>query len=332
MQIRSSGLVLLYLAFGSWVFAQQSSLVGTWVGKVQGYEVEMKLVLNADGSADYEGVLGKWRVQASKLLLTEEGATVAYDFKLQGSQLTISGGDLMAPMIMTRAGGGGAGRAPAPVVLQPETSYETEPTPTPQPTTRKRPLSEAEVVRLLEGSVSSRRIIDLVEERGTSFPITQASASRLKAKGATNALIGALQQAADQGVRENVSKGDEPSGPAPNVGPSDPNLLRAMAGEYYSYAGSTERKLMLCPNGTFWDSRESSYSGSFGTNQGGWGAASQGSGSGSYAIQGSVQDGTINFSYKSGKRSQSRFQCKSERGCCSFDGTTFCYSGAARCQ
>jgi hypothetical protein len=288
--------------------------------------------LNADGSADYEGVLGKWRVQASKLLLTEEGATVAYDFKLQGSQLTISGGDLMAPMIMTRAGGGGAGRAPAPVVLQPETSYEAEPTPTPQPTTGKRPLSEAEVVRLLEGSVSSRRIIDLVEERGTSFPITQASASRLKAKGATNALIGALQQAADQGGMENVSKGDEPSGPAPNVGPSDPNLQRAMAGEYYSYSGSTERKLMLCPDGRFWDSRESSYSGSFGTDQGGWGAASQGGGSGSYAIQGNEQGGTITFSYKGGKRNQASFRSTGERGCYSFDGTTFCYSGAARCR
>ena len=62
---------------------------------------------------------------------------------------------------------------------------------------------------------------------------------------------------------------------APSAGPSDPALMQGMAGEYYSYTGSTERKLMLCLNGTFFDSRESSYSGSFGTNRGGWGAATR---------------------------------------------------------
>jgi hypothetical protein len=128
-----------------------------------------------------------------------------------------------------------------------------------------------------------------------------------------------------------VQQQQQQAGAAP-PGPSDPALMQAMAGEYYSYSGSTERKLMLCANGTFWDSRESSYSGSFGTGQGGWGAASQGGGSGSYAIQGDVQGGTITFSYKGGKRSQSRFRSTGERGCYSFDGTTFCYSGPARCQ
>jgi hypothetical protein len=119
---------------------------------------------------------------------------------------------------------------------------------------------------------------------------------------------------------------------APPAGPSDPALQRAMAGEYYSYAGSTERKLMLCPNGTFFDSRESSHSGSFGTGQGGWGAASAGAGSGTYAIQGNQQSGTITFSYKGGKRSTARYQSTGERGCYKFDGTPFCYSGAPRCQ
>ncbi|MGA2631390.1 MAG: carboxypeptidase-like regulatory domain-containing protein [Terriglobia bacterium] len=119
---------------------------------------------------------------------------------------------------------------------------------------------------------------------------------------------------------------------APSAGPSDPALMQAMAGEYYSYTGSTERKLMLCSNGTFFDSRESSYSGSFGTNQGGWGAASQDAGSGSYAIQGNQQSGTITFSYKGGKRAQTRYQSTGERGCYKFDGTPFCYSGAPRCQ
>ena len=119
---------------------------------------------------------------------------------------------------------------------------------------------------------------------------------------------------------------------APPTGPSDPSLQQSMAGEYYSYSGSTERKLMLCAGGTFFDSRESSYSGSYGTGQGGWGAASAGAGSGSFAIQGDTKGGTITFSYKGGKRAQVRYRSTGERGCYSFDGTTFCYSGAARCQ
>ncbi|MGE5327607.1 MAG: carboxypeptidase-like regulatory domain-containing protein [Deltaproteobacteria bacterium] len=122
------------------------------------------------------------------------------------------------------------------------------------------------------------------------------------------------------------------SGQAAPPGPSDPELQRTMAGEYYSYSGSTERKLMLCSNGAFFDSRESSYSGSFGTGQGGWGQASASGGSGSYSIQGSEQQGTIHFSYKSGKRLVSQYRSTGERGCYSFDGQTFCYSGGERCK
>jgi hypothetical protein len=71
---------LLLVLTASWAHGQQTSaLVGTWVGKVQGYGVEMKLVLNVDGSADFEGAAGRWRVQDSKLLLTQEGETVEGD-------------------------------------------------------------------------------------------------------------------------------------------------------------------------------------------------------------------------------------------------------------
>jgi len=235
MRKHSYLLVLLFLAFASWTAAQQPSLVGTWVGKVQGYGVEMKLVLNADGSADYEGVMGKWRVQGNKLLLTQEGETVGYNFTLQGSQLTLSGGDLMAPMVMTRAGGGGRmDRAAAPSVAPPpaEESAPVQPSPalgqTARPASRpavvKRALSEAEVTKLLEGSVPSRRIIELVEERGIAFALNSATVSRLKAKGATNALIGALQQAADRGGGEvAAANARQASAQQPSAGSRSPS-------------------------------------------------------------------------------------------------------------
>jgi hypothetical protein len=125
-------------------------------------------------------------------------------------------------------------------------------------------------------------------------------------------------------------------GPGGSPGPSDPQMTQAIAGEYYSYAGSTEKKIMFCPEGTFFDSSESSYSGagtdSLGNQTMAWGNASQNQGSGQWAIQGSAQSGTITLVYKSGKRVQVKYQAGPEKGCYSFDGTTFCYSGPARCR
>ena len=104
-------------------------------------------------------------------------------------------------------------------------------------------------------------------------------------------------------AEENAKKVDEMQGAsAASAGPTDQALAQWIAGEYYSYVGSTERKLMLCPGGVFYDSRESSYSGSstdsLGNQTSAFGAASQGSGNGNWAIQGDKQSGTITFSYK----------------------------------
>jgi hypothetical protein len=202
---------LLLVATG-WALGQQASaLVGTWSGKVQGFEVEMRLVLNADGTADYEGSPGTWRTQGNRLLLSQEGETTAYEFRLQGSQLTLSGGDLMAPLVLARAGSAPrAARGAAPSVQEPAESTEAPAPPTqesaesgepapPAPAARpaggKRALAESEVVELLEAGVPPRRLVDLVEERGVSFTLTPAVATRLKAKGATEQLLAAMRSA-----------------------------------------------------------------------------------------------------------------------------------------
>jgi len=126
------------------------------------------------------------------------------------------------------------------------------------------------------------------------------------------------------------------SGPGGSPGPTDPQMMQTIAGEYYSYAGSTEKKVMFCPEGTFFDSSESSYSGtgadSLGNQTMAWGAAGQNQGSGQWAVQGTPQSGTITLSYKSGKRVEVKYQAGPEKGCYKFDGTVFCYSGPARCK
>ncbi len=125
-------------------------------------------------------------------------------------------------------------------------------------------------------------------------------------------------------------------GQAASPGPNDPQMMQAIAGEYYSYSGSTEKQVMFCPDGKFSDSSESSYSGvssdSLGNQNMAWGAAGQKGGSGLWAIQGTLQSGTITLSYKGGKKVTIKYLAGPEKGCYSFDGTTFCYKGSARCN
>jgi len=130
------------------------------------------------------------------------------------------------------------------------------------------------------------------------------------------------------------AKAVESTADAP-AGPNDAGLMQAMAAEYYSFSGSTERKVMLCPDGRYFNASESGYSGTFrdtgGYQTGAWGAAGQKSGGGRWVIQGTGQQGTITLTAGDGSRSQVRYQATGERGCFTFNGNTFCVSGAARC-
>lgn len=123
------------------------------------------------------------------------------------------------------------------------------------------------------------------------------------------------------------------AGPAP--GPNDPQLMQAMAGSYWSYEGSTETKVMLCPNGSFFDSSESSYSGR-GTDQLGnqtmaWGAAGRSGSRGRWSVQGGPQQGTVNFVYQNGKTANVAFRAVDQQ-CYRFGSRTLCRVGPAQCQ
>jgi hypothetical protein len=132
------------------------------------------------------------------------------------------------------------------------------------------------------------------------------------------------------------AKGAASGTAAQPVGPNDETLMQAMAAEYYHYSGSTERKVMLCPDGRFLGSSESSYSGTsrdgLGNENLAWGTASQGRSGGRWTVQGTQTQGTIILSGNDGKQSQVKYQSTGERGCYSFNGNTFCVSGPARCQ
>ena len=222
-------LVFFLLTTVTWVQAQRpSGLVGKWVGKVQAFDVEMEFVLNADGTADLEGSPGTWRAQGNRLYMTEEGETTVYTFKLQGAQLTLTGGDLEAPMVLVRRGDtppsfGGA--APAPSISEPrENTESTAPPSEAMPPAsggtarRGRGLTEAEVFQLLEGGVPSRRVTELVGERGATFSLTPALASRLKASGAGDDLLDALQNTGGAALIRGPAAASNPLARASSVG------------------------------------------------------------------------------------------------------------------
>jgi len=133
-----------------------------------------------------------------------------------------------------------------------------------------------------------------------------------------------------KGAIESATKGATGSS-----GPTDPAMMQQMAGTYWGYTGSTESKLTLCPDGRFHDSSESSYSGTstdgLGDQTLAWGAAGQNQGSGSWSIQGNLQQGTITVAYSGGKTRTIQYQAGSDRGCFHYDGRQMCRTGDADC-
>ncbi len=89
---------------------QNAALVGTWSGEFAGEPFQ--LILNADGTGQMDGPI-QWQVQGSKLVIAEDDGSTEYKFVLKGSKLTVSGGDLEAPLTLTRAGGSGKAAAPS---------------------------------------------------------------------------------------------------------------------------------------------------------------------------------------------------------------------------
>ncbi len=118
-------------------------------------------------------------------------------------------------------------------------------------------------------------------------------------------------------------------------GPNDETLAGQIAGVWWGYAGSTERRIGLCPGGLFKSYTESSYSGSgydsLGNQNLAWGSASQGGGQGRWTIQGDTQSGVISVRYNNGATDQLRYRQIGKPGCLDINGATLCRE-SAQCQ
>ena len=143
-------------------------------------------------------------------------------------------------------------------------------------------------------------------------------------------------------IADELEKSDLASSTSSGEGPSasfqnDADLMNYYVGSYYSFSGvaggqtgGTERKLSLCPDGKYYSSSESGYSGDSGTS-GAWGTASQGGGGGTWKITGSKTSGTIAMTSASGKTTTYKFE-SCGNGCYYFGNVKYAYAGKPECR
>jgi hypothetical protein len=81
---------------------QQSKIHGIWQNSQFVYQ--MTLILNPDGSGEFDSEMIRYNQQGTKLSLVQGGQTTVYTCVLQENSLTLSGGDLDQPVTFTRNG------------------------------------------------------------------------------------------------------------------------------------------------------------------------------------------------------------------------------------
>ncbi len=113
---------------------------------------------------------------------------------------------------------------------------------------------------------------------------------------------------------------------------NDQSLMDYFKGMYYSFSavgagqtGGTERKISLCPDGRYYSSSESGYSGT------GWGTASQGGGGGTWRITGTKTSGNILMTDANGKSTTYKYEVCGD-GCIYFVNNKFAYAGNPECR
>jgi hypothetical protein len=82
---------------------QQGKIHGLWQNSQFGYQ--MTLILNADGSGEFDGEMIKFTSQGTKLSIVQGNQSTVYSYTLQGNSLALSGGDLEGVITFTRSDG-----------------------------------------------------------------------------------------------------------------------------------------------------------------------------------------------------------------------------------
>ncbi len=97
-------IVLLTLGFPGGLIAQTElpDLTGTW--RVETPDGPQEIVIRADSSASFGEDIVRWRLEPDSIHIALGDEWMVYAVKVQGSKLTLSGGDLEEPMDLERVG------------------------------------------------------------------------------------------------------------------------------------------------------------------------------------------------------------------------------------
>jgi len=82
--------------------AAKVQLGGTW--KAETPDGPRSVIIRADSSASYGDETVRWRLQGDSLHIAFGDEWMVYRYKLKGTKLTLSGGDLEDPIILKRSG------------------------------------------------------------------------------------------------------------------------------------------------------------------------------------------------------------------------------------
>ncbi|GAB3512444.1 hypothetical protein GCM10027442_23700 [Emticicia fontis] len=93
---------MLFAQIGSKVQASKTTVIGKWVNNQFGFN--MILQLNADGSGRFDEEKITYSTTATTLSVKQDGEITNYKYALQNGQLTLSGGDLDAPITFAKDG------------------------------------------------------------------------------------------------------------------------------------------------------------------------------------------------------------------------------------
>lgn len=114
------------------------------------------------------------------------------------------------------------------------------------------------------------------------------------------------------------------------------DLMSYFTGTYFSYtgggvtSGGTERRFVICTNGQFYFTSESSYSAGAGT-ENAWGAASQSGEAGTWDISGDKNSGEIMLTYTNGNTEVVNYRVCGD-GCINFNQIQYAYEKTAECE
>jgi hypothetical protein len=92
------------------------------------------------------------------------------------------------------------------------------------------------------------------------------------------------------------------------------DLMRQLSGIWVNMTKNTETRVGLSPSGQYFSNYESSYSGSFGSEQGNWGTAGQSREDGRWTIRGNREQGTIIITMRDGSQMNIQYRVHVENG------------------